>query len=253
VLCSIAFAPGGVVMRSWSVPICSAIAVLALGVWPGSSGAIPCPEGSFVGTPPCCGLPINPADATPCCPATCCATTCCPASGAQPACPAERLTISSSPNPSSEGQKVTISWLQRPHHGLPLATVGRAGEFHAHRPDHVQRHRGLHLRSWCWGGSDERLVVHVNGKRFQPVAGPAGRCQGAALELGRGRHPGEAERTRLARAPGRTRHASAARRRQAVGHRRHRRDRRRLEIHRAPSVPPSRLHAAPRRVRGRRP
>jgi hypothetical protein len=50
----------------------------------------------------------------PCCPPLCCApgccgTICCGAGGLQPACPVEQLTISSSPDPSAEGQKVTIS------------------------------------------------------------------------------------------------------------------------------------------------
>lgn len=101
-------------MRRWLVPLLCTLPVLALGVWPGSSRGMVCPVGSRAVPPPCCGPPTNAADVSPpccptaCCQSGCCTTVCCGAS-AQPACPVEQLTISSSTNPSTEGQQVTVS------------------------------------------------------------------------------------------------------------------------------------------------
>jgi hypothetical protein len=102
-------------MRRWLVLLLCAIPVLALGVWPGSSRGIVCPAGLRAMTAPCCGPPTNTADASPpccataCCAPGCCASVCCGAGDPQPACPVAQLTISSSRNPSIEGQEVTIS------------------------------------------------------------------------------------------------------------------------------------------------
>jgi hypothetical protein len=101
-------------MRRWLILPVSAVAVLALGAWPGSAGAV-CPAGTHGVVPPCCGPPAEaPAALPPCCPTacclpSCCTTACCSASDPQPACPVEELTISTSPNPSSDGREVTIS------------------------------------------------------------------------------------------------------------------------------------------------
>lgn len=100
-------------MRRWLVlPLCT-VAVLALGAWPGSAGAV-CPAGTHANPPICCEPPPAGPSSIPCCPTTCCTSTCCvpnccPAGDAQPSCTAEQLTISTSPNPSSEGKEVTIS------------------------------------------------------------------------------------------------------------------------------------------------
>jgi hypothetical protein len=108
-------------MRRWLVLPVSAVVLLALGAWPGSAGAI-CPVGMRAMTPLCCG-PLTKATLgdkalvdsdilPPCCPTVCCTPSCCLTAccgNAQPACPVEQLTISTSPNPSTEGKKVTIS------------------------------------------------------------------------------------------------------------------------------------------------
>jgi hypothetical protein len=105
-------------MRRRLVPLLSVFAILALGAWSGSAGAIVCPASAAsarVGEPPCCGPPIVASDVAPgCCPSSCCASTCCPGAccasgGTQSACPVTQLSIASSPNPSTAGQKVTIS------------------------------------------------------------------------------------------------------------------------------------------------
>jgi hypothetical protein len=54
-------------------------------------------------TPQCCP------SAAQCCPSSCCASSCCASGNVQQACPVTQLSISSSPNPSVAGQKVTIS------------------------------------------------------------------------------------------------------------------------------------------------
>jgi hypothetical protein len=94
------------------VPLLLVVSVLALGAWSGSAGAIVCPASAGAAGPPCCGPPIAAGDVMPqCCPsaAQCCASSCC-ASGDMPAaCPVTQLSIASSPNPSTAGQKVTIS------------------------------------------------------------------------------------------------------------------------------------------------
>lgn len=97
------------------VPLLTVLAVLALGAWSGSASAIVCPASPRASVPPCCGPPIEAADATPgCCPATCCpaggsTSPCCASGTAQPGCPVSQLSIASNPNPSVDGQKVTIS------------------------------------------------------------------------------------------------------------------------------------------------
>lgn len=115
-------------MRSWLVALSFAAAVAVLGMWPGSSGAIVCPAKPGVMVPPPCCSPEMSAASVPssccptyCCAPICCATVCCDTAHPQPACPAEQITISSSPNPSSEGQEVTI--LGRVTSGAPQATV----------------------------------------------------------------------------------------------------------------------------------
>lgn len=89
------------------VPLVLVLTFLALGAWSGSAGAIVvCPQ-----TGTCCGPPTPAHDAAaPCCTTTCCgSSTCCAAGDVEPACPATRLTISTSPDPSVAGQSVTIS------------------------------------------------------------------------------------------------------------------------------------------------
>lgn len=101
-------------MRRWLVLPISALTVLAIGAWPTPAVGIPCPEATGVGQP-CCPTPTNARDAsaaccpTACCTPSCCPTACCGAGQPQPACPVEQLTITTSPNPSTEGKTVTVS------------------------------------------------------------------------------------------------------------------------------------------------
>ncbi len=107
-------------MRRALVPLVFVLTVLALGVLPGSAGAIACPQGSADTTDTtCCGppTPAEPATAAvpKCCPGgccdtstTCCTTACC-GSGAEPACVSPSLTIATSPDPSVAGRRVTVS------------------------------------------------------------------------------------------------------------------------------------------------
>lgn len=101
-------------MRRWLLLPLSAVTVLALGAWPAPAVGIDCPAGMHA-VEPCCPVPMNARDTlascctTTCCTPSCCSTACCSGGGAQPACPAEQLTISTSPNPSTEGKKVTVS------------------------------------------------------------------------------------------------------------------------------------------------
>jgi hypothetical protein len=86
------------------VPWLSVLAFLALSAVPSSAGGIVCPVPARAVTP-CCGPPVAAGDAAPgCCPSSCCA-----ASDLAFPCPASRLTISSSPNPSLDGRPFTIT------------------------------------------------------------------------------------------------------------------------------------------------
>ncbi len=94
-------------MRRLLVALVLVLTFLALGAWSGSAGAIVCPEASD--NAPCCG-PVTPNSGPPsgCCPASCCGSAaCCGGGAAEPACPAVQLTISSSPDPSVAGRRVT--------------------------------------------------------------------------------------------------------------------------------------------------
>jgi hypothetical protein len=103
-------------MRRRLVPLVFVLAVLALGAWSGSAGAIICPVPTTRASTPCCGPPVAAPDVvpgccqTPCCQTSCCGpSTCCGAGGAQTACPIIAITIGASPDPSVAGQKVTIT------------------------------------------------------------------------------------------------------------------------------------------------
>ncbi len=106
------------------VPLLFVFTVLALGAWSGSAGAIVCPLGFRSAGVPCCGPPVAGGDASQgccpgasgCCPGACCASGDATAGAARPRPPAltpsppsDELSIATSPNPSTDGQPVTIS------------------------------------------------------------------------------------------------------------------------------------------------
>jgi hypothetical protein len=97
-------------MRRLLVPLVLLLTFVALGAWSGSAGAIVCPEATDSAIP-CCGpVTPNPGPNSGCCPSSCCGgSACCAAAGAEPACPVVQITISSTPDPSLAGHRVTIS------------------------------------------------------------------------------------------------------------------------------------------------
>jgi hypothetical protein len=103
-------------LRRLLVPSVLVLTLLALGAWSGSAAAIVCPEVSG-NVAACCGpVTPNPGPNSGCCPSSCCGTSaccgaspCCGTGAAEPACPVMQITISSTPEPSVAGHRVTIS------------------------------------------------------------------------------------------------------------------------------------------------
>jgi hypothetical protein len=186
-------------MRRLLVPSVLVLTFLALGAWSGSAGAIVCPEATDNVT--CCGpVTPNPGPPSGCCPASCCSSaSCCGGGAAEPACPVVQLTISSSPDPSVAGRRVTISG------GLAGASSGTAVDLWQELPGQSSFHRvaqtttnssgryafargaGVVETNTSWyttsGGATSRTLVQQVGAVVQLQSSSAHPATGKAVTL----------------------------------------------------------------------
>jgi hypothetical protein len=168
---------------------------------------IVCPQESTI-TQPCCPPPTSDSRRAAkrqivCCPVsssgtsgstTCCTTACCTVN-----CPSSGLTISSSPDPSSEGHKITISgvlesgasgtqitlWQELPgqttFHDVASATTGSSGSYS------ITMARGAVKSNREWyvsgGGLDSSTITETVTARVVLASASASTTPGAPLAL----------------------------------------------------------------------